>query len=111
MKHYCRLFVFSGAVLLAACQEEDPFVSRAVIDAIEAKDAPQAVKHVSFIMDNDVYVLDDFNGVARQITRTPQERKSMVKISHDHRKFAYLNEQQSPVIVDSDGTRAYFIQL
>ena len=103
LKNFCSFFFLASVFLLSACQEEDPFVSRAVIEAIDAKEATQPVEHVSFIMDDEVYVLDHFDGTARQITNTPNERKSMVKISHDHRKVAYLNDQQSPVIMDTTG--------
>ena len=103
MKRYYLLFLLLTTLFISACQEESPFVSKEVIDKIIEKNAPKSVEYVSFIMNQDIYLLHNFDDEAKRISYTPQEKKTSIKISHDHSKLVYLTAAGSPVIIDTTG--------
>jgi hypothetical protein len=90
-------------IFFAACQKtENPYVPKSVIDSLIARQNP-TMKNVAFIFNNDIYFLAAFDKPVLRITSTPNSSKRFVSMSHNHTKFAYLNRNNSIVIVDNKG--------
>jgi hypothetical protein len=94
--------VISGIGLLA-CNKENPFVSKDIIDKL-VEDKKIKLYNIAFIYNNDIYLLPRQDSAARRITSTPDQIKTNIRISHDHQKFAYINTNGNPVIINKDGS-------
>ena len=101
MKYPITVFL-SIFFLLSACKDpENSWVPKSVIDSLIISQNP-VMKHIAVIHKNDVYYLPAVNGSAVRITNTPTLYKRMLSMSHNHKKFAFLNGS-AIVIVDDSG--------
>lgn len=98
MKNFFYLLLLA---LFAGCNEENPFVSKEVIDEIERQKKPE-VSHIAIISDNNVYYLENIESDAKQLTHTTSI-KTNVRISHGGGKIAYIDHNLNPVIIDTAG--------
>lgn len=101
MKNYF-IISFLSLFIFAQCKQENPFVSKEVIDKIEAEKNP-LIGNISFIFNNDIYYLKNIKASPKQLTFSPSLEKTEVKINHKGDKIAYLNKNSIPVIIDTIG--------
>ncbi|HEX8545647.1 MAG TPA: hypothetical protein VF691_01720 [Cytophagaceae bacterium] len=101
MKRRLHIFLVL-AFIFVHCKKESPFVSKDVIDKIEAKKNP-TIGNVAFILENDVYYLKTFNGIPKQLTFSSTTEKKEIRVTHKGDKLAYLNSSGTPVIIDTLG--------
>ena len=78
------------SLLLFSCSKENPYVPKEVIDEL-IENQTVDIQNVSFIYNNDIYFLADFNKDVERITNTPSDSKRDIKMSYDYQSFAYLN--------------------
>lgn len=64
-----------------------------------------------FIYNNDIYLLGENYERPKKITDSPEAAKSMVSISYNKEKVAYLNSSKKPVIIDTTGTEIESVQI
>jgi hypothetical protein len=100
------LFSLSCAVLLTACSDNSPFLSKEeatrLADKInQERDPFYAVKNIVAIIDNDIYYFDGLYSTPRKLTNTPSQQKTFVKLSSDRSKIAYINAVGNPVIISA----------
>ena len=95
MKKYL-IALIALALTAGACKKENPYV-----DPVPPA-PPLTANNVAFIWNNDVYFMSNIRGSATRITNTGTV-KTMVRVSHDHTKFAYKNANGTIEIVDASG--------
>ena len=89
-------------VSLFACQKDPyPYITLDDAKKIDSLVHP-GIKNVAFIYNGNVYYVDDFTKPVVQITKDGSAT-SLVKLSHDHTKFAYLSGPGNIRIVDNKG--------
>ncbi|GAA5037128.1 hypothetical protein GCM10011506_33160 [Marivirga lumbricoides] len=98
-----RILLVSIVMIFVSCKGENPFVSEEFIKEYEEAFGLMPVENVVFIFENEIYRLDNFKDSPKKITSSPNESKSHVKYTNDYLKIAYLNENGTPVIIDSVG--------
>jgi hypothetical protein len=90
------------SLLLFSCSKDNPFVPKEVIDEL-IENQNIDIQNVSFIYNNDIYFLTNFEDSPEQITNSPSIGKSKIKMSFDYQKFAYLNANGIIEIIDRNG--------
>lgn len=89
-------------LLAWGCQKGPyPYISKEDTKKIDSAIHP-GIKNAAFIYQNNVYYVPDFDKPVIQITSDGSAVK-LIKMSHDHSKFAYLNFLNNIVIVDDKG--------
>lgn len=104
MKLKFTLYITLFACLFSCQKADNPYVSKSVIDSLIAKKNP-IMKNVAFIFNNDVYYLPAFDKAPVRITNSQTNFKKFVSMSHNYKKFAYLNSNNNIVIVDDKGVQ------
>jgi hypothetical protein len=101
MKQFIYLFLISTALTVTSCElinlteEEEEEPEEEVIDF---------VNHVAMLYENDLYYFADFSETPVKIETPASNEKTLVKIHPTETKFAYLDENRSPIIIGLDGT-------
>ncbi|KLT64771.1 hypothetical protein [Pedobacter sp. BMA] len=104
MKKILLLSIFLVSLFFSCKKAENPYVSKEEIDALIKLKNPD-VEHVALIYKNDVYYLENITKPGKRITNTPGVIKRLIKMSHDHKKFAYLEYYSSTIVItDINGT-------
>src|SRR6185312_2712490 len=94
--------IFALVLLAFGCQKGPyPYITPQEVKKIDSVVHP-AIKNVAFIYSGNVYFVTDFTKPVVQITKDGSAAK-LVRMSHDHSKFAYLNAGKQIVVVDSTG--------
>lgn len=90
--------------LFSSCKKAiNPYVDKSVIEELIKLKNPD-VEHVALIYKNDVYYLENLSKPGKRITNTPNITKRLIKMSHDHKKFAYLEYYSGSIaITDLNG--------
>ena len=96
MKKFISFFLFTTVLIITSCE---------VIDPVEEEPEEEIVplKHAAMLYENDLYYFADFSETPVKIETPASNEKSLVKIHPNTTRFAYLNENGSPVIVDLSG--------
>lgn len=103
MKATQTLFCFLIILLFSSCDRaENPYVEKSVIEEL-LKNAIPEIEHIAVIYHNDIYYLDNITKAGIKVTNDPGSSKRFVKMSHDHKKFAYLDGGGIIVIVNFEG--------
>jgi hypothetical protein len=102
MKQFIYLLLISTVVITSSCElinliteEEEEEPEEEVIDF---------VNHVAMLYENDLYYFADFSETPVKIETPASSEKTLVKIHPTETKFAYLDENRSPIIIGLDGT-------
>lgn len=98
---YIKLMIVAAA--LSACSGENPFLGDDIAMELLNRNQVKEVEFVTFIYNNDIYYLRNFEETPKRITSSPSQKKTKIRISHDHSRIAYLNDNGSPVIIDTLG--------
>jgi hypothetical protein len=89
--------------LFSSCDKtENPYVDKQVIEALIKAQNPE-VEHVAVIYNKDIYYLSNLAQAGIRVTNTPGNSKTFVKMSHNHKQFAYLDGSGTIVIVNLQG--------
>jgi hypothetical protein len=100
MKDFIYLFLFATMLITASCD---------IISPPEEEEEPEPeeelffVKHVGMLYENELYYFADFTKTATKIETPASSEKSHVKVHPNEAKFAYLDENRSPIIIDLSG--------
>jgi len=78
-----------------------PYITLQQVKKIDSVVHP-AIKNVAFIYQGNIYYVADFTKPVTQVT-TDGTAAKLVRMSHDHTKFAYLNTGKQIVVVDNTG--------
>ena len=99
-KHYLILLLL---IIIIGCKKKCPFLSKEEIEQLFPPDAN--VGNVAIIFNNDIYFFPtSILTTPEQITNTSSIVKSMVKVSHHHDRFAYINGTTNTIeIVNRQG--------
>lgn len=98
------IYTLLGVCLLAVfgCQKDPyPYITLDEAKKIDSLVHP-GIKNVAFIYQGNVYYVADFTKPVVQITKDGSA-SSLIKLSHDHTKFAYLSSPNNIKIVDGKG--------
>jgi hypothetical protein len=102
MKNIYTGFICLIILLICGCQKGPyPYISLQEAKKIDSTNHP-AIKNVAFIYKGNIYYVADFTKPAVQITNDGSSSK-LVRMSHDHTKYAYLNALKQVVVVDNTG--------
>lgn len=96
MKKFIYFFLFTSVLIITSCEVVDPVKE-------EPEEVTTPVEHVAMLYENDLYYFPDFSEVPIKIETPASSEKSHVKIHPTETKFAYLDENGSPVIIDLSG--------
>ncbi|WP_207420303.1 hypothetical protein [Desertivirga brevis] len=100
-RNLCIIFLLSCFV---ACKKgENPWVPKSAIDSLISARNPM-MNHVAVIYNQDIYYFPSIEQSPIRITQTPNVNKRMLSMSHNHKKFAFLNGS-TIVIVDDKGAQ------
>jgi hypothetical protein len=98
---FLSLYILSS-IFLFSCTKKDPFISKSAYDALVQSES-STIQNVSFIFNENIYFLSNFEGTPEQITNDASGSKSNLKMSYDHQKFAYQNISGYIEIVSRSG--------
>jgi hypothetical protein len=93
--------------VIFSCSTESPFMSKEeahrLVEEINIdRDPFHAIQHVAAIIDNDIYYFKRLDSIPVKLTNSSSLQKTHVKLSPDHAKIAYLNENGNPVIISTE---------
>lgn len=103
MKYIFYALVCSLIIINSGCKTENPFLEKSYVDSLMAAKAPKPVERIVFIMDDNVFYLQNFEAIPKKIYSSGS-RISSIKINPVENKIAFLSEDGSPVIIDTEGT-------
>jgi hypothetical protein len=98
---YYSLIVIITLLALGCQKGPYPYISKEDTKKIDSA-IHLPIKNAAFIYQNNVYYVPNFDKPVIQITSDGSAAK-LIKMSHDHSKFAYLNSLNSIIIVDDKG--------
>ncbi len=103
-----KLFVLLlfAAVALVACVGDTPFLTREEADRLIhdinlSRDPFYEIRNIVAILNNDIYYFDRLDTIPRKLTNSPASPKTLVKLSSDRTKVAYINADGNPVILSA----------
>jgi len=102
MKRIFYSLIVVITLLAFGCQKDPyPYISKEDTKKIDSAIHP-AIKNAAFIYQNNVYYVPDFDKPVIQITSDGSAVK-LIKMSHDHSKFAYMDILNNIIVVDNKG--------
>ncbi len=51
----------------SGCETENPFIEKSYVDSLIAAKAPKPVERIVFIMNNDIFYLQNFESIPKKI--------------------------------------------
>lgn len=60
-----------------------------------------------YIHNNDIYLTDELLKTHKRLTNSPTSKKTHCKITNTHDKIAYIDANQIPVVIDTNGVELY----
>ena len=102
-----RYTIVLTVVTMSTACSDSPFLTeeearKAVDELIESRDSFYAVRNVVAVINNDIWYFDKLADPPRRVTFSPDETKTLVRLSFDHTRIAYLNDSEVPVIIRAD---------
>ncbi|UKN01553.1 hypothetical protein K6119_17660 [Paracrocinitomix mangrovi] len=82
--------VISVFLLLISCKKEETVLPKASHD----------IRMISYLYENDIYFMSDFESNPAKITNSPEVEKTELRMSPDATKFAYIRDQNTIEIVN-----------
>lgn len=102
MKRIYYSLIVVITLLALGCQKGPyPYISKEDTKKIDSA-IHKPIKNAAFIYQNNVYYVPDFDKPVIQITSDGSAAR-LIKMSHDHSKFAYMNSLNNIIIVDDNG--------